>query len=47
MLTRLGKVLVGTIFIFTLPITTIPFLIVWIITGKSLAMEILEWILDI
>lgn len=44
MLKRLLRVITGLIFIFTIPITILPFLIAWIITGRNFMGGIMSWI---
>jgi hypothetical protein len=43
---RLLKVLVGLLFIASLPITIFIHLVVYIITGRAIIIEIIEWILE-
>jgi hypothetical protein len=45
MFTRLLRVLIGIFLIFTLPVTIIPSLLVWIITGELYLYYAFEWCL--
>jgi hypothetical protein len=41
---RLIRVIVGLLLLVTIFITIIPNIIVWIITGRSYLMEVIDWV---
>lgn len=43
MLKRLMRLIVGIITIVTLPITLIPFLLIWVVTNRNYIDDIAEW----
>lgn len=45
MLKRLTRVIVGFILAITLPITILPCLIIWILSGKNYLLMTSEWVL--
>jgi hypothetical protein len=46
MLNRLVRLIIGIIFLFTLPITIIPMLLWWVLSGHAILLNIIGWILD-
>jgi len=43
MLNRLIRTIIGLVWIVTIPLTIIPSLILWVITGRFYIIEIAEW----
>lgn len=46
MLNRLLRLIIGIIFLFTLPITIVPMLLWWVLTDHGIFWDVVGWILE-
>jgi hypothetical protein len=44
MIGRLIRAIVGIVTVFTLPLTIVPFIVIWILTDRFFLMDILDWV---